>query len=255
VDEFNSLVLDLLAGHGLLYYKDAYRTFGHGHIYAAKLAWDTANYWSIIVPLFVQNIFLHPMPEFIPLIRRYNELHGRVQRLFIDWAEKVMPRITFSHADLTRMRFHQMLYLELFSRRTPEQVLRAAELNLDRLEELAQVLFWQAVGEEPPWINAWRISLDPDRWQSDRLFDATTEPRPLCSMRTTFAGLFGPMTMREMLEVETFYWLRHLARGGPVSAVARFLLRNFIDGKPALWLRKLFVVDYPSGSKVALPSK
>lgn len=257
VDEFNDLVLNLLAGHGLSYYKDAYRTFGHAHIYTAKLAWDTANYWSILVPLFVQNIVRHPTPEFIALIRRYNELHDRVRRLMIDWAERVPPRSTFAHADLTRMRFHQMLYLDLFSRRTPQQVLQVATLNLDRLEELAQVLFWQAVEEclpehlppnraQPPWIDAWRISLDPTRWHADGLFEPTTAPRSLQSMRSTFAGVFGPMPVREFLEVELFYKLRHVARGKPISSAARWLIRYLIQDKPALWVRKLFVVDHPS---------
>lgn len=266
VEEFNRIVLDLIAGHGLSYYKDAYRTFGHPHIYAAKLAWDTANYWSILVPFFVQNLVRHPAPEYVTLIRRYNELHLIVQRLFVDWAERVPPRVTFTHADLTRMRFHQMLYLDLFARRTPEQALRTAKLNLDRLEELAQVLFWQAVQEclpeylpkdrkRPPWINAWAISLTPDHWLADGLYQPATTARPLQSMRTTFAGLFGPMTLREIMEVELFYWVRHVAQGKPVSAVARWLLRSFIQDKPALWLRKLFVVDYPSEAGVLVSRK
>lgn len=257
VSEFNTFVLDLLAGHGLSYYKDAYRTFGHAHIYAAKLAWDTATYWSFFVPVFVQKIVLRPGAEFQALIRRYNELHERVERLFIDWSERVPPRTTYAHADLTRMRFHQMLYLDLFTRRTPEQTLHAARLNLDRLEELAQILFWKALEEclpekaaeyaEPrPWINAWRMSLEPDRWEEEGLFRPATAPRKLHSMRKTFAGLFGPMTTRELLEVELFYWVRHLAQGRPMSAVARFLLRNFIENRPAMWVRKFFVVDYPS---------
>jgi flavin-dependent dehydrogenase len=257
VDEFNTLVLDLLAGHGLSYYKDGYRTFGHAHIFTAKLAWDTATYWSILVPMFAQNIVRHPTPEFLDLLRRYNELHQRVERLFVEWAERVPPRKTFAHADLTRMRFHQMLYLELFARRTPEQALKVAKLNLDRLEELAQILFWKAVeeclpeqlpgtSENRPWINVWRISLDPDRWPEERLFEPVTAARSLESMRTTFAGVFGPMTFREILKVELFYRLRHIAQGKPISAFVRFFLRNFVQDKPAMWFRRLFVVDSPS---------
>jgi hypothetical protein len=261
VDEFNALLLDCFGGLGLSFYKDAYRTFGHAHVFAAKLAWDTAIYWAIMVPTFAQKIVLSPTAEFMALIRRYTELNLRVQRLFIAWCETVPPRRTYAHADLTRMRFHQMLYLELFARRTPEQTRVVAELNLDRLEELAQVLFWQAVSECRPehapaddraWINAWAISLDPARWESDGLFRPATEPRSLRGMRATFAGIFGPMTTSELLEVEAFYKLRHFAGGGMVSSVARLLLCYGIEGRPALWIRKLFVADHPARRAVTM---
>ncbi|MGB6831427.1 MAG: tryptophan 7-halogenase [Terracidiphilus sp.] len=255
-DEFNALVLDLLGGLGVSFYRDAYKTFGHAHIFAAKLAWDTAIYWSIMVPLFVQKIVSRPSPEIMTLIRRYTELNLRVQRLFGDWCETVPPRLTYTHADLTRMRLHQMLYLELFAHRTPEQTRHAAQLNLDRLEELAQVLFWQAVAEcspdiaskkkKPPWINAWRITLDPARWQDEGIFCPTTQPRSLRGIQSTFAGIFGPMTIHELLQVEAFYKLRHFAGGGMVSAAARFLLRHFIQDKAAFWIRRFYVNDYPS---------
>jgi hypothetical protein len=67
------------------------------------------------------------------------------------------------HAD-ARMRLHQMLYLDLFARYTPRQVLHTAQLNLDRLEELADPVLAGGVNEccpahlpkgRPPWINVW----------------------------------------------------------------------------------------------------
>jgi hypothetical protein len=63
--------------------RSIFRSFVQAHIYAAKLAWDTVNYCSILVPLFIQNIVRNPTPKFYPLIRRYNDLHQRVQRLLI----------------------------------------------------------------------------------------------------------------------------------------------------------------------------
>jgi flavin-dependent dehydrogenase len=252
VDDFNHLVLDLYAGHGVLYYRGGYRTFGHPHVYAAKHFWDIATYWSVLVPFFVQNIVRRPSPEALALIRRYNELHERVQKVFIDWAEKAPPRSTYELADISRSKLHQMLYFDLLSQKTPEQALRAAKMNLDRLEEMAQVLFWQAVREclperlpqKLPWINAWAIGLDPEQWESDGLFRPETAPRPLDSMARTFSGVFGPVTLKEFVRLDLFYKWKNLVQGKPVGAFARWVVRTFVLGKPAPWIRKLFITDY-----------
>jgi flavin-dependent dehydrogenase len=253
VEEFNRLVLDLLAPQGLAYFKDTYRIFGHGHIFTAKLAWDTAIYWAMLGPLFFQGIVRRPTPEVLAILRRYNELHLRVERLLSDWAEKAPRRVTFSHADIARMRFHQLLYLELTTRRTEAQFLAGAKLNLDRLEEMAQILFWQAVKEcfpehangsreHPPWINAWRISLAPERWEADGLYEPTSAPRDLRSMRRTFAGVFGPMTVQDIIQVELFYRLV-VAQRKPLSSVIQLLHRRLIRDKPAMWLRRFFIME------------
>jgi flavin-dependent dehydrogenase len=267
VERFNRLYLEFLAQHALAYYQRAYRTFGHAHICTAKLAWDTAIFWAIVCQLYIQGVFRCPSDQVFALLERYNRLHERVENLLIDWAEATPPRATFVHADLSRMKLHQLLYLDLFTRRNLEQVLTVARLNLDRLEELAQILFWQAVREclpehmpagerNLPWINAWGISLSPERWQEDNLFLSVTAPRDLTAMRDTFAGVFGPMTWREMFRVELPYRIRHMARGKPVAAVVRFGLRHFICDRPAIWLRRLLVSDYPSsaGDAVKLPA-
>lgn len=257
VYEFNRLVLDFLAPHGLAYYKDTYRTFGHAHIFTAKLAWDTAMYWAIIAQMFIQNIIRCPTPEVLTLLRKYNELNQCVQSLFIDWAEAAPPRAPFIHADLTRMRLLQLLHLDLAVHRNMEDFLQIAKLNLDRLEELAQILFWQAVEEchpahmpqergSLPWINAWRITLVPNRWKADGLYDPFTASRPLRSMRGTLAGVFGPKTWLEQVQVELPYQLRHLLGGKPASALIGFLHNRLVRDKPAMWLRRLFVTDYPS---------
>ena len=51
------------------------------------------------------------------------------------------------------MRFLMILHLDLVTRRNKEQFLKAASKNLDRFEELAQALFWQAVEECYPAHN------------------------------------------------------------------------------------------------------
>ena len=258
VEEFNRLVLDLLAPQGLAYFKDTYRIFGHSHIFTAKLAWDTAIYWAMLGPMFFKGIVRHPTPGVLAILQRYNELHVRMQRLLSDWAEMAPQRSTFRHADIARMRFHQLLYLELTTRRTVEQFLTGARLNLERMEEMAQIVFWQAVEEcfpdkapgsrgERPWVNVWRMSLAPERWVADGLFEPTTPPRRLQSMRRTFAGVFAPMTARDFLQVELFYQLV-VSRGEPLAGVIRLLHRHLVRDKPAMWLRRLFLWEPRAGA-------
>jgi len=258
VDEFNRVVLDCFVPHALAYYKDTYGTFGHAHICVAKVAWDLATYQGILCQLYFQNIIQRPTPEVFALLRQYNELNERVQRLLIDWAKAAPSRAPcVALSDLTRMPIQQLLHLDMAARRTMEQFLQVARLNLDRLEEIAQILFWQAVEEclpehmpkdrrSLPWINAWRMSLAPERWQTDGLYYPFTAPRSLRPMRVTFAGIFAPITWREIFQVELVYRLRHVARGKPATFLIGLLQRHLIRNKPAMWLRRLLVTDRPS---------
>jgi flavin-dependent dehydrogenase len=256
VEDFNRFVLDLLVGIALGYYKDVYRTFGHPHIYAAKLTWDTLINQTVFLQVFVQDIVRRPFAGAFDVLRRYKVLHERVQRLLIDWAEAAPARSSSTFSDPIRIRFLQLTYLELATRRTPAQYLTALKLNLARLEELAQLFFWKAVEEclpehvpknrkRPPWINAWKISLCPERWEAEGLFDPWTKPRSLQTMRHAVAGTFGPYTWQEYLRVALPYRLYLIGRGRLMPRFTRLLIR-FLEDKPALWLRRLFVADYPA---------
>ena len=256
VDDFNRLVL-FLASNALRYFKGTYSVFGHAHIFTAKHAWDVAMYWATITQLFVQGIVRRPSADVFALLRRYEDLNARVQQLFVDWAAATPARAPFAHADITRMRFIQMLHLDLAARRSHEQFLEVARKNLDRLEEVAQLLFWQAVAEclpermppdrsRLPWVDSWSIGLDPERWESGGLYEPSTAPRSLRPMRDIFAGVCEPMTLRQLAQVEFPYRIWLAGRGRIVPPLVRFLHRHLVREKPAMWLRRLFVADSPS---------
>jgi hypothetical protein len=191
------------------------------------------------------------------LLRQYEDLNARVQQLFIDWAAAAPARAPFAHADITRMRFLQMLHLDLAARRSHEQFLDVARKNLNRLEEVAQLLFWQAIAEclpermppdrsRLPWVNAWSISLNPELWETDGLYKPSTARRSLRPMRDMYAGVFAPMTLRQLVQVELPYRIWLAGRGKLVPPLVRFLHRHLICDRPAMWLRRLFVADSPS---------
>ena len=254
VETFNRLILEIIFAIDLGFYQGTYRTFGHAQIFTPKLAWDTAMEWAFEYQVYVQGFIKKPTAELLALGERYCDLNSRVQQLFSDWSEKAPPRAIYVRGDITRMRFIQLLHLELGARRSPEQALEAMRKNLDRFEELAQVLFWQAVAEcypenddlrQRPWVNAWRIVLDPAQWVAG-LFEPETAPRPLKPMQDNFTGIFAPQSLSDRLIYNLPFNMTLWHRGFLHYRVTPVLVRMFINNKPALWLRSVFSKDYPS---------
>jgi flavin-dependent dehydrogenase len=254
IETFNRLVLELLFPLCLDYYRGTYRTFGHAQIFTAKLAWDTAINWAWMTQLFIQGLIQQPVAEILLVGEKYRSLNESVQQLFIDWAEKAPPLAIFVRGDMTRMRFWQLLHLELMTRRSHEQVLEIARKNLIHFEELAQVLFWQAVEEcypehsvlqQRPWVNAWRMRLDPDKWSEEGLFEPESLARPLRQMRDNFTGIFAPQSLREILMYELPYQMLHWGKGFVYYKLVPILHRLVFVNKPAMWARKFMIKDYP----------
>jgi len=260
VESINRLVLEILFPTWLSYYRGTYRTFGHPQIFTPKLAWDIALYWAFTYQVYVQGLLCHPTPEIFALGERYRELNSRVQQLFIDWSENAPPRAMYVRGDMTRMHFLQLLHLDLGARRSPDQVLAVATKNLDRFEELAQVLFWQAVEEcypehpalkERAWVNAWQITLAPERWAEEGLFQPETAPRPLGPMGGNLTGIFAPQRLHERLTYNLVFNILHWRKGFVHYQIVPRLSHSLIENKPALWVRKIFVRDYPARPKAA----
>ena len=77
---------------------------------------------------------------------------------------------------------------------------KTTKLSMNVLEELAQVIFLLAVEDvypemlsrfqEPIWVNAWKIDLDPRTWEESGLLEPTTQPRRLDDMRRQIRGCF-----------------------------------------------------------------
>ena len=252
VATFNKLVIEIFFETCLGFYRDTYRCFGHAQIFTPKLAWDTAVHWAYLYQVYVQGFLHHPTAEVLALGERYRDLNYRVQKLFADWSDKAAPRDIYLRGDMTRMHFLQLLHLELAVRREPQQVLDVARKNLDHFEELAQVLFWQAVEEcypenemlkTRPWVNAWRMVLDPAKWEEEGVFDTPTSPRPLDDMRANFTGLFEPQNLHDRLIYNMPFNIMHWRKGFVHYNVVPVLHRRFIFRKPAMWVRNVFVAD------------
>ena len=62
-------------------------------------------------------------------------------------------------------------------------------------------------------------------------------------MSGNVAGIFAPLKPQEWLSVELPYRLLHLDRGRLVYPFVRLLHRRLVSGRPAMYLRRLFVVE------------
>ena len=252
VEDYNRLVLKNLYPIFLSYYQGMYHTFGHAQVFTSKHAWDIAVYWAWMYQLYVQGLLLHPTAEVFDLGERYQELNARVQKLCSDWAEKAPPRALYLRGDLFRMRLMQLLYMDLSARRSPAQALEVARKNLARLEELAVVLFWQAVAEcypdqpvlkSKPWVNVWHMTLNQDKWEEAGVFEPATRPQRLGSISDNFSGMFAPQGLRERLVIELPYRMFHWGHGFFSYRVVPLIQRLIWANKPAMWVRAAFTRD------------
>lgn len=174
----------------------SYPLFEHPVVMSAKVLWDTAAGWSLFAPqIFNPSFFTNDEvnAQLTKVKRFYYVLSKRMQRLFIDWAAKSPGRCTFEFIDFLSVPFLQDIRnRNLRPNKSIDELIDDQIKNMDIFEELAQALFLLAVEDIMPdqlepllnanWLNAWRVSLQPERWTRDGLFRPHTEPRDLHNM-------------------------------------------------------------------------
>lgn len=190
----------------------AYPLFGHPVVMAAKVLWDTAAGWSLLAPQIFNAI--HADLDTSLQVRKaksgYFALTQRMQQLFIDWAKKPSGRCSYEFINFLKIPFLQELRVRNLQPGKSAEVIVADQVtNMARLEELAQAIFLVAVEDVMPeyldqfpaplWLHAWRISLHPEQWQSDGLFNPITPPRDLEPMRQQIRSLFHLQEVSSMV--------------------------------------------------------
>ena len=172
-----------------------YSCFDNELVLGIKVIWDTLAGWAFSAPLMFNSIFLEGDKR--TKIRkgsgRFFLLAHRMQQLFLDWAKISQKRGTFDYIDYLKMPFIQELRdRNLQSNKTEAELIDDHQASLEMFEELAQVIFMIAIEDTMPekladftestWLNAWAISLNPQKWQKDGLFRPKNPPRDLKPM-------------------------------------------------------------------------
>jgi hypothetical protein len=85
-------------------------------------------------------------------------------------------------------------------KKSQADILRHFKRSVERIEELAQIIFFMAIEDTIPdqlplfegrrWINACAISLDPERWEEEGLFQPQTKPRDYRAFEAEIRGLY-----------------------------------------------------------------
>jgi hypothetical protein len=176
-----------------------YSCFDNELIMAVKVIWDTLAGWAFSAPLMFNSIFLDADKR--ARVRKgsgqFFLLAHRMQQLFRDWSAMSLRRGSFEFIDYLDMPFiAELRSRNLQSHKTEQELIDDHIASLEMFEELAQVIFLLALADTMPeklndfpedmWINAWAISLNPEKWEKDGLFRPNSQPRNLHPIKEQF---------------------------------------------------------------------
>ena len=176
-------------------YTGRYVTFGAPQVATEKVLWDTCLYWVWTGQVVFRELLKRHdlLPQLLSYGLKFSQLHTRVQDLLCDWARATTGQADYRFLAPYDIPYFKYLHEQLAVRRSPEAVIEEFAANLDRFEEWAIALFYRAIEDvrpellrdlpNPPWVNAWGISLDPSRWPGDRLLKPQSAPRSLEPLR------------------------------------------------------------------------
>lgn len=153
---------------------------------------------------------------------RFSAIDRLLQDMFLDWSAKPDRNITYDFLDLMTVPFFSEHRTRNFTPDPDNLDLIADQVaNIEMFEELAQIIFLIAVADTMPeqlhrfanlrWINAKAISLNPDRWEADGLFQPESQSRDL---RKTIEPLLNSLKIPQA-QLEIF----HKWQGGSEAPV------------------------------------
>jgi flavin-dependent dehydrogenase len=182
-----------------------YHCFGNSLVATMKVLWDTLAAWSLSAPLMFNNQIYLDSKKRNQIYQKSGQfflLTNRVQHFFQNWSSKSLGNISYSFIDYLEIPFVRELRERNLQLNKPEEELIKDHIaNIELFEELAQVIFILAVADTMPeklnevmsagWLNAWAISLEPNKWQKEGLFKAKSSPRDLQKILKPLQKIFG----------------------------------------------------------------
>jgi flavin-dependent dehydrogenase len=258
VEAYNKFFLEGIYRVGLPIYRGTYEVFGAPrHLFLAKSLWDSGVYWGITCQIFLNDVISQPeiLPAVTALLDRVATLQNRVQGLLIEWARRAKPRPSSGFFNTASVPFTQFLTLDLgVKMKTASELVETLRLNLDRLEEAAQFLFFTALAELLPdrvdqfpgrWVNAWAIGLDPAAWERDGLFQPATPRRDIEPIgQALYGGVLTPLGLGNRLRRKTMRAFMTAFRGKLYYAAQPVVLSALSEGRLRL-RRSWFIKDQP----------
>lgn len=180
----------------------AYAFYGDALVMGVKIAWDFMRGFSLNASQRFNRIYFDTQTVTLlqPIYSRLFALTLRLEKLFKEWTKRTKQQYRYTFVDY----FALPGMLDLYHRnmkgsKTRDELLADHQKTLEYLEEVAQIIFMMALADTMPerlvqlpsplWLNAWGIGLDPQRWETDKLFAPASRPRSLSVAQ--FASCFG----------------------------------------------------------------
>ena len=171
---------DVLRG----YYLDQYGHWGNAEVMHAKFVFEYTQYWAMTVtPFFYRKLTdLEFKASVQDAIDRSFELLALVAQVLRDWhrlsEEREWPGVFVKAGTVPAMIGR---YMDLIAGFDDEELRAKFAENIALLEAMAVSLFHKAASRALPGggpdperaVNPYAIGLDPDRWESDGLFDGS----------------------------------------------------------------------------------
>jgi flavin-dependent dehydrogenase len=160
-------------------YRDQYQFFGNPQVMLGKLMYDNTAYFSTLAFLFMHDKMtdLDALAEVVDQLQTIIPLLGRVQDMCREWHQ--IDQRSFEGVSVLTRKFEPMpaRQRDLAREFSDEEFKEQALANMELLKSMAVWLFHQAAKHlpDPPDperpINPLAISLDPDKWEEEGLFD------------------------------------------------------------------------------------
>jgi flavin-dependent dehydrogenase len=179
--QHNDLFLRLYK-EALKWYEGQYEFWGDPQVMIAKIATNNIMYWSTTGILFFHRKLAEPefMEQVMPDVEGIWQVNARLEALFLDWF-RLSPQ-EWRHAYVPTVAFPGMgmRHVELTSNLDDDAL--KAKIAEDRklMEAVAVAVFHKAASALPDGapdpdtkINPYAVSLDPERWEADGLFDGS----------------------------------------------------------------------------------
>lgn len=183
--------------------QSSYAYFGIPQVESMSHTWDIIVGWSIAAPQMFNQIFLDEAKT--SAVRKYihsfSILSLKVRQLFLDWSKISNGTFSFRFVNYLGIPFVKKLYDRILKPgKSIEELVSDYEYAMKYIEEFVQVLFYMILEDcmpeairdlpDPYWINAWAVSLKPERWEKDGLFKPKTDRRDLSEVGDQMRKLY-----------------------------------------------------------------
>lgn len=180
-EHHNELYLRMYAAE-IAPYQDFYTQMGNAQVSVGRITWGTIAYWALTGVLFFHDKLTDPefMTEVRPDMERGYELVGVMHEFWLQWHELDQTEYHNGWVNMVAPVADGLLYLGLFAGHDDEALKKQIKDNVALMEAVAVAMFHEGTRllpdvdvDENKKVNPYAISLKPERWEADGLFDGT----------------------------------------------------------------------------------